>query len=83
LLPQVAWHIKRKTLLAMFNMINIIYCFILEYESWLPWQRPLKIRTSRFKSFIYSRAEPNGENRVKIRPVEIEIKRLTETVKKK
>ena len=55
--------------------------FILEYESWLPWQRPLKIRTSRFKSFIYSRAEPNGENRVKIRPVEVETTGLTEIVK--
>ena len=51
-------------------------------ESWLPWQRPLKIRKSRFRSFTTAIAEPNGKNRVKIRPVEVEIIGLTEIVKK-
>jgi len=53
-------------------------------ENWLPWQRPLglKIRKSRFRSFIYSIAEPNGENRVNIRRAEVEIIGLTEIAKK-
>jgi len=53
-------------------------------ENWLPWQRPLglKIRKSRFRSFIYSIAEPNGENRVNIRTAEVEIIGLTEIAKK-
>ena len=45
---------------------------ISEKESWLPWQRPLKIRklpcSDRSST---ATAEPNGENRVKIRPMEV------------
>ena len=57
---------------------------ISEKESWLPWQRPLKIRklpcSDRSST---ATAEPNGENRVKIRPMEVvEVKGLTEIVKK-
>ena len=36
----------------------------------------------RFRSSSTAIAEPNGENRVKIRPVEVEIIGLTEIVKK-
>jgi len=55
---------------------------ISENESWLPWQRPLKIRKSRFRCSSTATAEPNGENRVKIHPVKVEIIGLTEIVKK-
>ena len=57
---------------------------ISENESWLPWQRPLKIRNSRFRSFIYSRSgtemwKPCENPSIYI---EVEIIGLTEIVKK-
>ena len=57
---------------------------ISEKESWLPWQRPLKIRKPPCSDrSSTATAEPNGENRGKIRPMEVvEVKGLTEVVKK-
>ena len=55
---------------------------IAEKENWLLWQRPWKIRKSRFRSSSTAIAE-TGKNRVKIRPVEVEIIGLTKIVKKK
>ena len=55
---------------------------IAEKENWLLWQRLWKIRKSRFRSSSTAIAETNGKNRVKIRPVEVEIIGLTKIVKK-
>jgi len=51
---------------------------IAEKENWLLW----KLRKSRFRSSSTAIAETNGKNRVKIRPVEVEIIGLTKIVKK-
>ena len=51
---------------------------IAENRNWLLWQRPLRDQKSRFRSSSAATAEPNAENRVKIRPVEVEIIVLTE-----
>ena len=55
---------------------------ISEKESWFSWKRPLKNQKSRLRLIIYSHGGTERENRVKIRPVEAEIKWLTEIVKK-
>ena len=51
---------------------------IAENKNWLLWQRPSMDRKSRFRSLSTAMVEPNGENHVKIRPVEVKIKWLTE-----
>jgi len=56
---------------------------IAEKENWLLWQRPWKLRKSKFRSSSTAIAETNGKNRVKIRPVEVEIIGLTKSLKKK
>ena len=57
---------------------------ISENESWLLLQRPLKIKKKRASVRSSTAiAEPNGENRVKIRLVDVEIIGLTEILKKK
>jgi len=56
---------------------------ISENESWLLWQRPLKIKKRASVRSSTAIAEPNGENRVKIRLVDVEIIGLTEIFKKK
>ena len=47
----------------------------------LPWQCPLRIRYTNFRSFIYSHSSTNPTNLVKIGLVDVETIGLTEIVK--